>query len=73
MVGGVGPSPIRLVEAEESLLGVHPNSDRFREAGLIASEAVNPPSDIHATSEYRKNLTKVLVERGLAAARQKIS
>lgn len=72
VAGGVGPSPIRLFEAEESLLGVHPNPDCFREAGVIASEIVNPSSDIHATSEYRKNLTKVLVERGLAAASQKI-
>ena len=68
---GAGPTPIRLRAAEEIL-----ERDGFTERSVDAAaaravELVEPDSDIHASGEYRRHLTRVLTRRALrrAAAR----
>jgi CO/xanthine dehydrogenase FAD-binding subunit len=39
-----------------------------REAGAVAARLVDPPGHAHATREYLKHLTGVLVERALRRA-----
>ena len=65
---GVGPRPLRVLAAEGALVGGAPSPAAFAEAGRIASAAVDPPEDIHASAGYRKRLAGVLTARALAGA-----
>src|SRR5258707_12990154 len=71
-LGGVGPAPLRMIAAEEALLGERPGAELFRRAGDIAVQAADPPADIHASSGYRSQLIGVLVRRALATAASRI-
>jgi aerobic carbon-monoxide dehydrogenase medium subunit len=71
-LGGVGPAPLRMIAAEQALLGERPDAELFRGAGDLAAQAVDPPADIHASSSYRRHLTGVLVRRALTTAASRI-
>lgn len=72
-LGGVGPAPLRMIAAEQALLGERPGGEIFRRAGDVAAQAVDPPADIHASSGYRRHLTGVLVRRALTTAASRIT
>ncbi len=57
------PRPMRAKRAEELLRGKKITGNLLKEAGEIASSETEPLSDIHASSEYRQELVKVLVKR----------
>ena len=65
---GVGERPVRVVDAERSLVGGAPSVPAFAEAGRLASAGIDPSDDIHASGAYRKRLTGVLTARALAAS-----
>lgn len=65
---GVGPKPVRASRAEELLIGERPSERLLDLAGQKASEECEPLSDIHASSEYRQHLARVLTRQGLAEA-----
>lgn len=60
VLGGVAPAPIRVPEAE-SLLVEGPDS--FARCADVAADAIDPPSDAHGSSAYRRKLTRSLVLR----------
>lgn len=62
---GVGGSAVRLREAEAAIEGKQLTDDVLREAAEAASNAVDPPSDVHADGGYRRELLGVLVMRAL--------
>jgi carbon-monoxide dehydrogenase medium subunit len=62
---GVGDGPVRLGKAEAALDGHELTEDVISTASAAARESVNPPSDIHAPSEYRRALLGTLLERAL--------
>jgi CO/xanthine dehydrogenase FAD-binding subunit len=62
---GVDDRPIRVAEAEESLVGARPGERAFAEAGRIVTERVEPSDDIHASAGYRKRLAGILTTRAL--------
>lgn len=57
----MGATPLR-AQAVEARLSSGSGVD---EACEVADEGLNPPSDINASSEYRRHLAKVLVKRAL--------
>ena len=65
---GTGPVPIRLGAAEEILVRDGVGEAAMAAAAARAGELVNPDSDIHASSAYRRNLTRVLTARALVRA-----
>jgi 2-furoyl-CoA dehydrogenase FAD binding subunit len=67
-LGGVGPAPLRVAAAEEVLLGERSSVELYRRAGEAATHAVDPPSDVHASSGYRRHVAGVLARRALAIA-----
>jgi CO/xanthine dehydrogenase FAD-binding subunit len=71
-LGGVGPAPLRMIAAEQALLGGRPDAELFRRAGDVSAQTVDPPADIHASSSYRRHLTGVLVRRALTTAASRI-
>jgi len=67
-VGGVGPIPVRLARAEQMLEGKALTEALVVQAADAAAKEVNPPSDFLASSEYRREMVKVLVRRTVRAA-----
>lgn len=67
-LGGVAPTPVRAEEAEERLAGRKITTDLIMEAGRLAIEATDAESDYHATADYRREMTRVLVQRALTQA-----
>jgi carbon-monoxide dehydrogenase medium subunit len=63
-----GPVPHRLVGAEAVLTGAHADRELLAEAGRVAAEEIDPGDDLHASAQYRRAVTAVLVERALAQA-----
>jgi carbon-monoxide dehydrogenase medium subunit len=72
-LGGVGPAPLRVIAAEQALLGERPGAELFRGAGDVAGQTVEPPADIHASSSYRRHLAGVLVRRALTTAANRVT
>jgi CO/xanthine dehydrogenase FAD-binding subunit len=65
----VGEGPVAAHQAAEALKGQAPNADIVRAAAeTAASQDIDPPSDIHASAEYRRHLAKVLTEQALTQA-----
>jgi aerobic carbon-monoxide dehydrogenase medium subunit len=65
---GVADVPVRATDAEELLTGERPSPELFEEAARRASAGLQPPADLHGSSEYRKKIAAALVRRGLRAA-----
>lgn len=70
---GVGPVPVRTPRAEERLRGERPDVSLFREAARLVSAEIQPETDVHATSEYRRRVAAVLAERALAEATRQVT
>jgi carbon-monoxide dehydrogenase medium subunit len=60
--------PVRLRAAEEILERDGLSDATVEAAARRAAELVDPPSDIHASADYRRNLTRVLTIRALRRA-----
>jgi carbon-monoxide dehydrogenase medium subunit len=65
---GVADVPVRATAAETLLAGERPSAELFEEAARQATAGLDPPADLHGTSEYRKKVAATLVRRGLRAA-----
>jgi CO/xanthine dehydrogenase FAD-binding subunit len=66
---GAGPTPVRLRAAEEILERRGLGDEAIAAAAARASELVQPDSDLHASADYRRHLTRVLATRALTRAR----
>ncbi len=65
----VGDGPVRATEAEKVLAGQTPSEELLRAAAdAAATRDVDPPSDIHASAAYRRQLVAVLTRRALGRA-----
>lgn len=65
---GVGDRPLRLTAVEDSINGSRVDETLIAKAEAVASAAVEPSDDIHASGAYRKALVGVMVERALKSA-----
>jgi len=65
---GAGPVPVRLRAAEEILERDGFGAAAIDAAAARAAELVQPDSDVHASAEYRRHLTRVLTGRALRRA-----
>ena len=53
---------------EDLLVGERPSAELFDEAARRATEDLDPPADLHGSSDYRKTVAAAVVRRGLRAA-----
>ncbi|WP_200827706.1 FAD binding domain-containing protein [Thermomonospora echinospora] len=60
---GVGDRPLRLREVEAALTGSVLGPETAREAGELAGRAVDPPSDVHGSGDFRRAILATLVRR----------
>jgi carbon-monoxide dehydrogenase medium subunit len=67
-LGSVAPTPIRVTEAEQALIGQKLDETMFARAAEAAAEAVKPISDIRSTAKYRREMVRVLVKDALLKA-----
>jgi carbon-monoxide dehydrogenase medium subunit len=65
---GVSDVPVRAAAAEDLLAGERPSAELFDEAARRATEDLDPPADLHGSSDYRKTVAATVVRRGLRAA-----
>jgi aerobic carbon-monoxide dehydrogenase medium subunit len=65
---GLSDVPVRAADAEDLLVGERPSAGLFDEAARRATENIDPPADLHGSSDYRKEVAAALVRRGLRAA-----
>jgi aerobic carbon-monoxide dehydrogenase medium subunit len=65
---GVSDMPVRAAAAEAVLAGQRPSAELFDEAARRATEDLDPPADLHGSSDYRKTVAAAVVRRGLRAA-----
>lgn len=67
-LGGVASTPVRARQAEAALIGQNASPDAFRAAAGAAAAEVDPPSIIHASADYRREMVAVYTRRALQAA-----
>ena len=65
---GVGATNVRAERAEELLAGAEPGDGVFAAAARLAADESDPVADHRGDVEYKRNVVRVFVERGLRAA-----
>src|SRR6266567_4629768 len=65
---GISDVPLRAAAAEDLLVGERPSTELFDEAARRATDDVDPPADLHGSSDYRKTVAAAMVRRGLRVA-----
>ena len=65
---GVGPTPVRIREAEAALEGQKFEERLLADVARLVAGRLDPESDIQASAEYRKHVAGVLARRALLAA-----
>lgn len=69
--GSVGRIPFRAMKAEKKLRGKKLEDKAIQEAAEAVPGEIEPTSDLRASSEYRKELSKILTETALVEARER--
>jgi aerobic carbon-monoxide dehydrogenase medium subunit len=65
---GVGSVVDRPTLLDVGIVGAPASADTAREAGGAAAKLVDPPPNLHASAEYLRHITAVVVERALTEA-----
>jgi CO/xanthine dehydrogenase FAD-binding subunit len=66
--GGVAPTPVRALTAEDALTGQEPTTERLAHVATLARDALAPQSDAFVSGAYRRHLAGVLARRALTRA-----
>ncbi len=72
-LGAVAPTPIRSKKAEAVMKGRPLVDEWITQAAQRASEEARPISDLRGSAEYRREMVKVLVQRAIDEANNKLS
>ena len=67
-VGGVGPVPFRVTEAEKLLRENKISHELIEAAAAAAAGMADPVSDAHASADYRRKMVRVFVTRAIKQA-----
>jgi carbon-monoxide dehydrogenase medium subunit len=70
-LSGVDQTPVRAIAAESVLYGQAASAETWAAAADAAVADLEPPSDLHGTSAYRRHLAGVLVRRALHEAHER--
>ena len=70
---GAGDTPVRVERAEALLGGRRPDAGLFAAVQKLVSETLEPPSDLHASADYRREVAGVLARRALTLAWKRAS
>lgn len=67
-IGAVAPTALRLKSVEEILKGKVPDNKLLEQASQKAMEEICPITDIRASADYRREMVKVFITRGIILA-----
>lgn len=67
-LSGVDQTPVRVPVAEAALVGQAPSEELWAAAASDGVAELDPPSDLHGTSGYRRHLAGILIRRALQEA-----
>ena len=67
-IGCVSATPVRATEMESALAGGEPTDEAIREAARGLGGSLDPPSDVHASADYRRHLAEVCAVRAVRQA-----
>jgi len=67
----VASTPFRARSSEKFLIGKIIDEKLMEEAGIIASQEIDPPADVHGSQEYRRDMARVFLKRVTARALKK--
>ena len=70
-IGCVAAVPARASEMEARLRGADLSDEAVREAAKGVGETLDPPSDVHASADYRRHLAEVVAVRAVLQAAQR--
>jgi aerobic carbon-monoxide dehydrogenase medium subunit len=65
---GMGGTPLRAFEAEQSILGRVPTAADLDEVAALAVSDLDPPDDVHGSSAYRSRIGAHLIRTTLSRA-----
>lgn len=68
VLGCVAGAPVRASALEERLRGREPTAAAVAEAAALGGEGLDPPSDVHATGSYRRDMACVMARRAVLEA-----
>jgi carbon-monoxide dehydrogenase medium subunit len=68
VVLGCADVPLRQPAVEEALVGGPPTPERIAASAALTGEGFDPPTDVHASADYRRRMAAVMVRRALTAA-----
>jgi aerobic carbon-monoxide dehydrogenase medium subunit len=67
----VNPVPMRALEAEARLEGQPLTDDNLKAAGKLAAAACDPSEDLRGSVAYKRDVTRVVLERAIRLAEQR--
>jgi aerobic carbon-monoxide dehydrogenase medium subunit len=67
-MAGIAPTPRRLAAVERALEGAATDEPSIREAARAAVDEADPPSDLHASADYRRRMAPEFAARGVLTA-----
>lgn len=71
-LGAVAPTPIRARRAEKALRGRRIDGETMNEAAEAVDTEIEPITDVRSTAEYRREVSKVLVKRGIQKSLERV-
>jgi carbon-monoxide dehydrogenase medium subunit len=71
VISNAASVPLRVREAEKRWIGKVIDDHLLAEAGEVASAEADPLSDVHASTEYRREMVKIFVRRAATKALEK--
>jgi carbon-monoxide dehydrogenase medium subunit len=64
----VGPANVKAIAAEKALIGHEPSDSVIAEAAKLAAAAAEPKDDVRGSAEFKKDVVRVFVQRGMKTA-----
>jgi carbon-monoxide dehydrogenase medium subunit len=64
----VGPTNLKAIAAEKALVGHEPSDSVIAEVAKLAAAASEPKDDVRGSAEFKKDVVRVFVQRGLKTA-----
>jgi carbon-monoxide dehydrogenase medium subunit len=69
----VAPTPLKVHAAEAFLQGKRLDQDSIKQAAQLAAEEARPEADLRGSSEYKRDMVRVLTARALTRALERAS
>ena len=70
-LGCVAATPERATAVEDALNGAPPSAESIVDAVSGLGASLDPPSDVHASADYRRHLAEVVTRRAIEAAAER--